>query len=113
MLPPAFHRTPAFLTDHHLAPTNKNSLSNLKPLERWLGGNAGRSVGLRGEAYFLLDFFGSFCIKTKKNEEKYDGLFPYSLKYQITIFNINSFNNINGQQKNIKFYEISLFYFLK
>lgn len=26
--------------------------------------------GLRGEAFFRLDFFGSFCVEDKKNKEK-------------------------------------------
>jgi hypothetical protein len=35
---------------------------------RWPGRNAGRRDGKRGEAYFFLDFFGSFLHQGKKNK---------------------------------------------
>lgn len=37
---------------------------------RWPEPNAGWCVGMCGEAYLALDFFGSFCIKAKRTITK-------------------------------------------
>jgi hypothetical protein len=40
----------------------------IEDLARWQGRKAGWRNGMWAEAFFCLDFFGSFCVKTKMNE---------------------------------------------